>query len=128
MFENFMTRNYCGHWSEGLIAVNQISNALIALSYFAIPITLFAVYLRLRRLQIFSDYHYWAILMFVLFITLCGTTHLCNVIAFHWAPYKFFTLIDGLTAVASVITSVVLPKVVYDIFKKIEECNEQDKG
>jgi hypothetical protein len=124
VFENFMTRNYCGHWSEGLIAVNQISNALIALSYFAIPLTLLGAYWRLRRLRVFSNYHPWPILMFVLFIILCGTTHLCNVIAFHWAPYKLFTLIDSLTAVASVITSVVLPKAVYDIFNKIEEdCN-----
>jgi hypothetical protein len=50
--------------------------------------------------------------LFVGFIFLCGLTHLADVIVFHWAPYRLFAALSGLTAVASVITAFNLPLVV----------------
>ncbi len=116
----FITRNHCGPgWTDNLIVLSRLFNFLIFFAYFSIPMTLSFVWLEMRRrartnvlvhdVQEILRESRWIIVMFVTFIFACGLTHLCDVLVFDWPPYRFFTLIDALTALASVPTAVLLP-------------------
>src|SRR4051812_34824303 len=68
---HFMTRNLCGvGWTPTLKLFHQISNLVIAISYFLIPIALFFLYKKKRNdlpsLPVF--------VMFMGFLVLCGLT------------------------------------------------------
>lgn len=109
LFESgcFMPRAMCGHgWDTWLIITSQLANLSIALAYFAIPISLYYLY---RKKASELKYPH-LLLLFVIFIALCGLTHICDVVVFWWAPYRLFTLIDVLTAIASIATAIVLPQ------------------
>ena len=102
---DFMTRDQCGAWSPVLMTLYQTAHAGIALSYFAIPISLAHLYAKHRR----SLPRPGVVLLFISFILLCGMGHVCNLLAFHWPAYRLFTLIDFMTALVSAATAVVLP-------------------
>jgi alcohol dehydrogenase class IV len=63
------------------------------------------------------------------FIAACGLTHLCDVTVFWWPAYRFYTLVDAITAVLSIGTAMVLPSAVQflrrlptsDGFRRINE-------
>lgn len=110
----FQTRSHCGPgWTPGLQLVDQAANLVIFLSYMSIPFSLYLVYAN-KKAKFKLDY---AILMFIAFIALCGLTHLNDVLVFRWAGYRYFTLIDVLTAVASAVTALSMPRVVYTVAK-----------
>lgn len=114
----FVTRNHCGAWTPTLIAVNRISNLLVFLAYFTIPLVLFYLWQNVRRNDAIRETigrYPSIILCFVVFIFSCGLTHLCDVFAFDWAPYRLFTLIDLVTASVSVGTAILLPGVIKDV-------------
>ena len=124
----FITRDHCGAWTPGLIGINQLTNFMIAMAYFAIPIALLVVWFRMYvpGAKKIVRQHPWMILLFVIFIFSCGLGHLNDVIVFWWAPYRLFTFINLLTAVSSVITAMLLPAVIYDYLKEIsDECEEE---
>src|SRR6266849_6443597 len=66
----FMPHGFCYLWDRNLIWLHLISDVVIALAYFSIPITL--VYFVSKRRDL--PFH-WMFLMFGLFILGCGTTH-----------------------------------------------------
>jgi hypothetical protein len=105
---NFPTRDQCGEWERWMVVANQWSDGLIALAYFAIPATLLYFYCTHRK-HIPSN---WMLLCFAAFITLCGLTHLTQVVVFWTAPYRLFTVVKIVTAVMSVGTMFLLPLVV----------------
>jgi len=93
----------CLLWRPELIWTHAISDLLIGLAYFSIPLVL-AAFLYHRRDVRFS----WAVWMFVAFILLCGVTHFM-MIATLWTPiYGIEALIKALTAVVSVVTAIAL--------------------
>jgi hypothetical protein len=107
----FLSRSHCGAWEPWLIGVNQLSNLLIFISYMSIPIALFSL-IDLEKLKKATGAGNTIIVMFMLFIAACGLTHLMDVVSFTAAPYRFFTLIDALTAVFSTATAIMLPGVI----------------
>lgn len=112
---SFITRNHCGNWTSTLIAINRIANLLIFIAYFTIPLSLYSFWTSTHKdaiiVKVFGQKPS-IILCFVVFIFSCGLTHLCDVLAFDWAPYRLFTLVDVITAIASVFTAVILPGVI----------------
>ena len=114
---SFISRNHCGKWSDWLIFLNQISNFLIFIAYMTIPLSLLVLWSSFRKRGVKS---YWMIFMFVLFIWSCGLTHLMDVLAFTWPAYRFFTLIDCVTAILSIPTAVLLPGVLKRLFVREE--------
>lgn len=119
---DFLTRNHCsnvGGWNRGLVQVYQLANIIIAIAYFSIPLTLFGLWLRLRKFKSILQRHIIVVLMFSVFILSCGLGHLMNVISFYYAPYRFFTLIDSVTAISSILTAVMLPSIIYDTLNTI---------
>ena len=99
----FIPHGYCLHWSPGLIWTYVGSDAVIALSYYSIPIALWTFARRRTELP-FS----WLFFMFALFILACGTTHLIAILVIWQPVYWLDAGIKSLTALASLITAVVM--------------------
>ncbi|MGJ0507585.1 MAG: ATP-binding protein [Methylocystis sp.] len=94
---------YCLLWEPGLIWLYAVSDAIIALAYFSIPLTL--VIVGRRRSDLVFRPLLW---LFAAFILLCGTTHWLDLFTL-WAPlYGLQGLVKAATAVASIATAVAL--------------------
>jgi two-component sensor histidine kinase len=109
LFRNFFRSDYlnphgiCLFWRPELIWTHAVSDVVIGLAYFSIPAAL-GVFLYHRRDLRFG----WAIWLFVLFIMLCGVTHFMNVWTLWHPDYGIEALIKAATAIASLVTAVVL--------------------
>jgi two-component sensor histidine kinase len=90
-------------WRPELIWTHAISDILIGIAYFSIPLAL-GVFLWHRRDVKFS----WAIWMFVGFIMLCGVTHFMMVWTLWNPDYGIEALIKASTAAVSVVTAFAL--------------------
>jgi two-component sensor histidine kinase len=93
----------CLLWRPELIWTHAISDLLIGLAYFSIPLVL-GVFLYHRRDVKFS----WAFWMFVAFILLCGVTHFMMIWTLWQPDYGVEALIKAATATVSVVTAVAL--------------------
>ena len=101
---NFMPHGHCFLWQAGTLWLNVGSDALIAASYFAIPIALY-YYVRQRKEEI---PYVWMPLMFAAFIFLCGGTHLMEIWTV-WDPvYRAAGALKALTGVVSFATTLSL--------------------
>jgi signal transduction histidine kinase len=100
----------CLLWEPELIWLHVVTDAIIAASYFSIPVAL-SIFVSKRR-DVDFGWIFWA---FALFITACGFTHLLSIITL-WVPvYGIEGLVKAMTAIASIVTAVMmwplLPKV-----------------
>jgi PAS domain S-box-containing protein len=100
---DFMPHGYCYLWNPGLVWLHVVSDSLIALAYFSIPITL-AYFIRKRRDLPFS----WILVCFGVFILACGATHLMEIWNLWHASYWFSGGVKAVTALASVSTAIIL--------------------
>jgi signal transduction histidine kinase len=99
----FMPHGVCYMWDPAVVWLHVISDALITLSYYCIPLAL--VYLIRRR----SDLPFnWIFAMFGLFILGCGTTHLLEIWTVWHASYLLSGAVKAATAAISVVTAVML--------------------
>jgi PAS domain S-box-containing protein len=99
----FSPHGFCLLWEPGLIWLHVGAGLLTALAYFSIPAALL-VFLRQR-----PDFRYRGLCgLAVAFITLCGTSHLVDVVTL-WQPlYWLQGVIKAMTAAVSVVTAVLL--------------------
>ncbi|MEO6785328.1 MAG: PAS domain-containing protein [Chthoniobacteraceae bacterium] len=103
----FMPHGHCYLWKPELLWLHVVSDALIALAYYSIPLTLL-VFVRRRR-----DLPYpWMILMFGAFIVACGTTHLMEIWTIWHGSYWLSGGIKAITALLSVATAILLVKLI----------------
>jgi PAS domain S-box-containing protein len=100
---NFMPHGYCYLWDPRVVWLHVISDALIGLSYFAIPVVL--VYFLRRRRNLPFNWIFW---MFAGFILACGTTHFMEIWNIWHADYVLAGFIKAITAVLSVLTAAML--------------------
>jgi PAS domain-containing protein len=100
---DFMPHGYCYMWDPPMVWLHVISDGLIALSYFCIPVAL--IYLVRRRRDLPFN---WIFCMFGLFIVGCGTTHLMEIWTVWHASYLLSGAIKAITAIVSVATAVML--------------------
>lgn len=99
----FMPHGYCYLWTPGLIGLHVISDSLIALAYFSIPLTL--LYIARKRRDIpFS----WMFLCFGAFIVACGSTHALEVWTIWFPSYWLAGGVKAMTAVLSTVTAILL--------------------
>lgn len=101
--EEFMPHGFCFLWKPQLLWLFVVSDLVIALAYFSIPLAL-GYFIHKRR-----DIEYkWVFALFVLFILACGTTHLLAAITI-WKPiYGLEAGTKVVTAIFSLATSIVL--------------------
>jgi PAS domain S-box-containing protein len=98
-----LPHGFCYQWKPALIWLHAISDTLIALAYFLIPIALI-YFVRRRRNLPFS----WMFVCFGVFISACGATHLMEVWTI-WVPsYWLSGGVKVITALASVPTALSL--------------------
>lgn len=103
LMQVYIPRNQCMFHEQGLIGLHLVSDAVIALSYYSIPLAL--IYFAQRRKDLAYN---WMFLLFALFIILCGTTHIFNMLAIWYPLYRIEGVIKLLTAVASIATAILL--------------------
>ena len=100
---NFMPHGHCFLWSPEILWMHVISDLIIAIAYYSIPLAL-AIILYRRKSFPFK----WLVGLFAAFIILCGTTHIVAIVT-QWNPiYRFEGLVKLLTAAVSIATAVVL--------------------
>jgi protein-histidine pros-kinase len=100
---DFLPHGTCYLWNPGVLWLNVISDLVIALAYYAIPVLLFW-FVRKRRDFGFS----WILVAFAAFILACGTTHLLGAWTVWHATYRLDGAIKAVTALASIATALLL--------------------
>ncbi|MDF5731047.1 MAG: PP2C family protein-serine/threonine phosphatase [Rhizonema sp. PD38] len=99
----FIPHGHCYLWKPDLVGLHTISDALIALSYYSIPITLFYFVRKRKDLPFIKIF-----LLFIGFIVACGTTHIMEIWTLWHPTYWLSGSIKALTAIISVFTAVQL--------------------
>jgi PAS domain S-box-containing protein len=97
----FQPHGFCYNWNSGLVWLHVVSDTLIALAYFAIPIILFALARKRRDIPF-----HWLFILFGVFFIACGSTHVMEVWNLWHAQYWLAGVLKAVTAVASVGTAV----------------------
>ena len=100
---NLLPHGFCINWTPALLWLYVISDALIVLAYYSIPISL-AYFVRHRKDLQFN----WIFKLFGAFILACGTTHLLGIITLWHPIYWIDASMKALTALVSVITAIAL--------------------
>jgi signal transduction histidine kinase len=101
--QDFMPHGQCLLWRPEVLWLFVISDGIITVSYYSIPIALF-YFVRKREDLEFK----WIFAMFGLFILLCGTTHLLYIWTL-WNPvYRFEGVVRLITAIVSASTAIVV--------------------
>ncbi len=107
MLAQFIPHGHCYLWKTNLLGLNLISDLLIALSYYSIPITL--VYFVRKR----EDLPYSSIfLLFGAFIISCGTSHLMEIWTLWHPSYWVSGIVKAITALISLYTAIEMFSVV----------------
>ena len=107
-----LPHGFCINWTPALLWLYVISDALIVLAYYSIPITLI-YFVRHRKDLAFSK----IFMMFGAFILACGTTHLLGIITLWHPIYWIDASMKAFTALISVVTAFVLIKLVPQALK-----------
>ncbi len=101
-----LPHGFCFLWDPKLLWLHVISDGLIALAYFLIPIAL----VRIIRKRKDVPYHH-AFLCFAAFIVSCGITHVFEIVTLWHPIYWVSGTIKALTAIISLVTVVVLVRI-----------------
>ena len=99
----YLPHGYCFVWTPGLLWSMVAADAVIALSYFSIPLAL-ASFVRKRRDLSLG----WLIWLFIGFIFACGVTHVMDIWTIWQPDYGLQALTKMVAAVISLVTAVAL--------------------
>jgi PAS domain S-box-containing protein len=102
---SFIPHGHCYLWQSELVWLHILSDSLIALAYYSIPITL--VYFAQKRKDLPFD---WIFFLFSAFIISCGTTHLMEVWTLWHPTYWLSGALKAFTAIISLYTAIALVK------------------
>ncbi len=102
-----MPHGMCYEWDYRVIWLHVVSDGLIALAYYSIPITL-VYFVRKRKDLVFN----WMFVCFAVFIIACGTTHIMEIVNIWHPTYWLSGIIKAITAATSVVTAILLIRVI----------------
>ncbi|PZV12024.1 MAG: hypothetical protein DCF22_13265 [Leptolyngbya sp.] len=94
-------------WNPELLGLHIVSDAVIVLAYYSMPLTLFYI-VRKRRDLPFP----WVFLLFSAFIVACGTAHLMEIWTLWHPTYWLTGAIKLITAVISLTTAIALVQII----------------
>ena len=100
---DFMPHGYCYLWDPRILWLHVVSDGLITLSYYCIPVLL--IYFIRKNRDLPFNRIFWT---FGTFILACGTTHLMEIWNVWHGSYLLAGVIKAITAVVSVITAAML--------------------
>ena len=98
--EFFIPHGHCYLWKPELVGLHIISDALTALAYYSIPLTL--AYFVVKRQDVPFN---WIFLLFGAFIVSCGTTHIMEIWTLWHPNYWLSGFIKAFTAIVSLYTA-----------------------
>ncbi len=112
-------------WKDEVLWTNVAGDALIAISFFLIPFTLYYFVKKRGNINFRGIF-----LLFALFIFLCGVTHLLGVIGFwhpHYRLQGFVKLITGIVSVWSAISLIFIIPIALKIPRpqELEQMNKE---
>ena len=99
----FIPHGHCYLWKPGLVWLHILSDLIIALAYYSIPIAL-VYFVRKRQDLPFN----WIFLLFGIFIVACGTTHLMEIWTLWYPTYWLSGVLKAITAIVSLYTALEL--------------------
>ena len=102
-----MPHGHCYLWTSGLVWLHVVSDALIVLAYYSIPVTL--LYFVRKRADV--DFG-WIFVFFAAFILACGTTHLLEIWNVWHSYYWLSGAVKAFTALASIVTAALLVRLI----------------
>ena len=122
---SFIPHGHCYLWKPWLVGLHVGSDALTALSYFAIPLTLL-YFIRQRKDLPFS----WIFVLFGAFIISCGTSHLMEIWTLWHPDYWLSGGIKAITAGVSLATAILLVSLIPKALalaspEQLERANQQ---
>lgn len=124
--DSFLPHGVCFLRKPDLIWLHVISDGIIALAYFMIPVIL--IYF-MRRIQTRISFN-WAIALFAAFIVLCGTGHILDIVTV-WEPvYYLQGWVRALTAAVSIATALAIIPLVPKLLsmktpEELEQANQR---
>ena len=101
--ETYLPHGYCYLLQPGLLTLHVVSDSIITLAYYSIPLGL--VYFVRKRQDL--PFH-WMFVLFAVFIVACGTTHLMEIWTLWHPSYWLSGAVKVVTAGASIGTAVLL--------------------
>lgn len=103
----FIPHGHCYLWQPNLVWLHVVSDSLVAIAYFSIPLTLF-YFVRHR-----DDLPFYRIFgLFGLFIIACGATHALAVWTLWHPDYWVSGTVKAVTAFVSIVTAIELVPIV----------------
>lgn len=115
--KDFLPHGYCFMWQPELVWMHVLSDLVIMLSYFSIPLIIGVILLKERQKL---PYH-WVFLMFAMFIFFCGLTHLFELIGI-WTPYYYLEgIIKVITAAISLATAILMLPLAPVVLRRLHE-------
>lgn len=99
--EQFMPHQMCYAYDPYVIWIHVISDLMIALAYYSIPLMIFYYARRRTDLDEFKN----IFSLFGLFILLCGTIHLINIINLWYPSYWIDGILKFVTGIVSLYTA-----------------------
>jgi two-component system, chemotaxis family, sensor kinase Cph1 len=122
--DGLLPHGFCYLRKPDLIWLHVISDGVIALAYFMIPVVLI-YFVRQIRSRISFD---WAVALFAAFIVLCGTGHILDIITVWHPIYYLQGWVRALTAVVSIATALAIVPLVPKLLsmktpEELEEAN-----
>src|SRR6266851_2590464 len=100
---DFTPHGFCYLWDPTIVWLHVVSDALITLSYYCIPVVL--IYFIRKNRDLPFNRIFW---MFGTFILACGTTHLMEIWNVWHGSYLLAGVIKAITATVSVLTAAML--------------------
>ncbi|MFB8787886.1 MAG: ATP-binding protein [Potamolinea sp.] len=100
---NFIPHGHCYLWKTELVGLHILSDAITAIAYYSIPITL--IYFVRKRTDLPFN---WIFKLFGGFIIACGTTHVMEIWTLWYPTYWLSGLIKAITALISLYTAMAL--------------------
>lgn len=110
----FMPHGHCILWAPQLLFPIVISDVFIFLAYTSIPI---AIYIFQRKRTDLGRNNRVILILFVLFIQLCGITHIISAYNYWHSEYVVEAVFKILTAIVSVATAGVLFRLIPQLLK-----------
>jgi signal transduction histidine kinase len=116
---NFLPHGFCYLWDWKLLTLHVVADGLIGIAYVVISAALVYLVYRARREIPFSA----MFIAFGVFIVACGMTHFVEILTLWRPAYWFAGLVKAITAIASVVTAAVMPRVVPVALRAVHEAH-----
>lgn len=97
----FIPHGHCYLWQTNLVGLHILSDGLIALAYFSIPIMLVSFMRKRQDVKLFNK----VVLLFGAFIIACGITHVMEIWTLWYPMYWLSGLLKAITAIISLYTA-----------------------